>query len=212
MLRLLAILILCLASCQQLVRTHESPALKNEAVDSLNIPMTPVIEEKLSLDEIYQKYVSKELQSYLEKEHPTWSVPNENRWYPKLFNKYKTDSSLVNYISGDFDCNGKRDEIMIVDKGKNVLSVVAFLRVNDSFKTVELTEIGSPGEKIEFVLTLYKPGRYNIVDPDLSPSDSKIANFTCNGAGIGKFKELYDGGNDVFYWNQNQLRSCLIEN
>lgn len=177
----------------------------------MNSPMTLVAEKRYSLDEIYQTYISEELLSYIEKKHPTWSVPNENMWYPKLFSKYKTGSSLVNYLSGDFDCNGKKDQALIVDKGKNILSAVAFLKIDNSFKTVELTEIGPAGEKIEFVLTLYKPGHYKIVDPDLSPSDPKIVNFKCNGVGIGKFNELYEGGRDVFYWDQNQLRSCLIE-
>jgi hypothetical protein len=211
MTKIFAILFLGLASCQQLEKTKESPKLEIDAGDSMNSYTTIVDDKKYSLDEIYQKYVSNELLSYIKKTHPSWSLPNENRWHPRLFNKYKTDSSLVNYVRGDFDCNGKKDCALILDKGKNGLSAVAFLRVDNSFKTVELTELGVPGEKIEFVLTLYKPGCHHIEDPDLSASDPKIVSFKCNGVGIGKFKELYDGGNDVYYWDQNQLRSCLIE-
>ncbi|MGV3588716.1 MAG: hypothetical protein ACO1OF_17055 [Adhaeribacter sp.] len=192
-------------------KTNESPLLKNDVVEPMNSPLVEVAQKRYSLDEIYQKYISTELLLYIEKKHPTWSIPNENMWYPQLFNKYKTDSSLVNYITGDFDCNGKKDQALIVDKGKNSLSAVIFLKVGNSFETVKLTEIGAADEKIEFVLTLYKPGRYNIIDPDLSPSDLNTVDFKCNGVGIGKFKELYEGGNDVFYWNRNQLQSCLIE-
>lgn len=200
-----------LTSCQQFEKTAESPPFKRDQVESMSSPMTSVTEKMYSLDEIYEKYVSKELLSYIEKSHPTWSVPNEHMWYPQLFHKYKTDSSLVNYVSGDFDCNGKKDVVLIVDNGKNGLAVVAFLGVDNGFKTVELTELGRPAEKIEFVLTLYKPGRYNIADPDLGPSDPKIVNFKCNGVGVGKFKELYEGGDDVYYWEQDHLRSCVIE-
>jgi hypothetical protein len=71
--------------------------------------------------------------------------------------------------------------------------------------------LGRPGEKIEFDLTLYKPGRYHIADPDLEPSDPKMVNFKCNAVGIGMFKELYEGGDDVYYWEQDHLRSCVIE-
>jgi hypothetical protein len=105
----------------------------------MNGPTTSVAEKMYSLDEIYEKYLSKELLSYMEKTHPAWSVPNEHMWYPQLFNKYKTDSSLVNYVSGDFDCNGKKDYALIVDNGKNGLAAVAFLGVGNGFKTVELT-------------------------------------------------------------------------
>lgn len=211
MTKLIAILLFGLTSCQQPEKTEESPPFKRDLVDSMNSPMTSVAEKMYSLDEIYEKYVSKELLSYIEKNHPTWSVPNEHLWYPQLFNKYKTGSSLVNYVSGDFDCNGKKDVALIVDNGKNGLAAVAFLGVDNGFKTVELTEFGRPGEKIEFVLTLYKPGRYNIADPDVGPSDPKIVNFKCTGVGVGKFKELYEGGDDVYYWEQDHLRSCVIE-
>jgi hypothetical protein len=181
-------------------------------MDSVNTTVTFPAEKKYSLDEIYQKYISEELLSFIEKTHPTWSVPNQNLWYPQLFNKYKTSSSLVDYIRGDFDCNGKMDHALIVDKGKDGLAAVAFLRIDSSFKIVELTQLTPhEGEKIDFVLTLYKPGRYDIEDPDLGPSDPKYVNLACSSVGIGLFKELYEGGNDVYYWERNQLRSCVIE-
>ncbi|KAA5549052.1 hypothetical protein F0145_00155 [Adhaeribacter rhizoryzae] len=192
-------------------KVNELPPLKNDVVEPMKSIISEDAQKKYSLDEIYQKYISTELLLFIEKNHPAWSIPNENMWYPQLFNKYKTDSSLVNSIAGDFDCNGQKDQALIVDKGKNSLSAVVFLKVDNSFEAVELTEIGAAGEKIEFVLTLYKPGRYNIIDPDLSPSDLNTVDFKCDGVGIGKFKELYEGGNDVFYWNRNQLQSCLIE-
>ena len=99
-----------------------------------------------------------------------------------------------------------------MDKGRNGLAAVAFLRVDDDFKTIELTEITwREGEKIDFVLSLYQPGYYAITDPDLGPSDQRHVNLTCSSVGIGLFKELYDGGDDVYYWEGNQLRSCVIE-
>ena len=212
MIRLLGILFLGLASCQQLSKTEESPPFESDVVDTTNTNRTQFAEKKYSLDEIYHKYISQELLSYMDKTHPTWSVPNQNMWYPQLFNKYKTNSSLVNYIRGDFDCNGKIDHALIVDKGKNDLAVVAFLGVNSSFKTVELTNIAPiEGVKIDFHLTSYPTGRYDIADPDLEPSDDKYVLLKCNSVGVGSFKELYEGGDDVFYWEQDQLRSCLIE-
>ena len=95
MIKLFAILLLGLTSCQQFEKTEESPPFKKDVVDSMNSPITSVAERMYSLDEIYKKYLSVELLSYIEKTRPTWSVPNEHMWYPQLFNKYKTESSLV---------------------------------------------------------------------------------------------------------------------
>jgi hypothetical protein len=211
MTRLLGIIFFGFVSCQQQEKGHEQPSYKSEVVDSMQSTLKQFEEKKFSLDEIYEKYISEELQSYLERNHPAWSVPNQNRWYPQLFNKYKTRSSLVNYIQGDFDCNGKMDYALIIDKGNNILGTVAFLRFNKNFKTVELTELGNPNEKINYTLTLYKPGRYDIADPDLNDTDQKYVNLKCSSVGIGYFKELYGGGDDVFYWQQGELRSCMIE-
>src|SRR3982750_4296453 len=108
MTKLFAILLLGFASCQHLEKTHPSQQVKNDVVDSMSSPIA-VNEKRYSLDEIYQKYAGEELLSYIEKTHPAWSLPNENMWYPQLFKKYKTYNSLVNYVSGDFDCDGKKD-------------------------------------------------------------------------------------------------------
>jgi hypothetical protein len=220
--RFFGIIFLALMSCQQPEKTNEQSSIKSRSTESTNPEandggqMTPTVskqsdEKQYSLDQMYNSYISEELLSYLDKSHPTWSVPNQNLWYPQLFDKYKTSNSLVNYVQGDFDCNGKTDYALIVDKGKNVLGAVAFLRFNDGYKTVELTELGNPGEKIAFRLKLYKAGHYDIADPDLDPSDPKFVNLKCSGVGIGHFKELYEGGDDVYYWEKGELRSCVIE-
>jgi hypothetical protein len=220
--RFFGIIFLVVMSCQQPEKTNEQSSIKSRSTDSANSEakdggqMTPNVskqsdEKQYSLDQMYNRYISEELLSYINKSHPTWSVPNQNLWYPQLFDKYKTSNSLVNYIQGDFDCNGKTDYALIVDKGKNILSAVAFLRFNDRYKTVELTELGNAGEKIAFRLKLYKAGHYDIADPDLDPSDPKFVNLKCSGVGIGHFKELYEGGDDVYYWEKGELRSCVIE-
>jgi hypothetical protein len=164
-----------------------------------------------SMDEIYENFLSPRLQDHLARAHPLWSVPNQNKWYPKLFDKYKTDSSLVNYISADFNCDGTKDYALLLDKGKGMLAVVAFLSKNDSLTTVQLTEFKQDeGDKINYALTLFRAGKYNTSDPDLAPNERHV-NLKCAAIGIGYFKELYEGGNDVFYWENGELRSCLID-
>ena len=209
--RLFGFVCIGLLCCQQSGNTGKQSSINSAVVDSISMTMTAVEEKRYSLDEVYLKYLSEDLQTYIQTTHPSWQVPNQNLWYPQLFNKYKTNHSLVNYISGDFDGNGKTDHALIIDKGRNDLAVVAFLRVDSTFKTVELTVLSREGEKINYVLTLYKPGRYTIADPDLGPTDKKQVILKSSSVGIGLFKELYEGGDDVYYWNNGELRSCVIE-
>jgi hypothetical protein len=209
---ILTVLLLSTGACME-PKVKENKTAINELRDTLK--MTPRLtggKQLDSLDHIYIKYINPQLLSYLQKEHPEWTVPKQTLWYPNLFNKYKTDSSLVNYIGGDFNCDGTKDYALIIDKGDQALSAVAFLADNESFKTEELTGLmPREAEKFDFTFKLYKPGRYNLSDPDLRPTDPKYVNLKCPGVGIGSFNELYEGGDDVFYWDKNELRSCLIE-
>lgn len=207
----LAVIVLSISSCTE-PKSREHKIAITEVGDTLK--MTPIITEGKpidGLDPIYTKYINTQLLSYLRQEHPGWTVPNQNMWYPKLFNKYKTDSSLVNYISGDFNCDGNEDYALIIDKGSQSLAAIAFLADGKSFKTVQLTQlIPREAEKFDFTFKLYKQGKYNISDPDLTPTDLKYVNLKCPAVGIGSFNELYDGGDEVFYWVNNELRSCMI--
>lgn len=117
----------------------------------------------------------------------------------------------MHYVTEDFDCNGSKDYALILDKGNNTLAAVEFLWEGSSFRIQELTEFPYPkGERIEFLLNLYKPGRYDTEDPDLEPENRRVI-IRCPAVGIGLFRELYEGGRDVYYWENNELRSCLIE-
>ena len=152
------------------------------------------------------------LVDYLQKEHPDWTVPNELEWYPELFKKYWNDSALVSTVSGDFDGNGHKDCALLIDQGNGKLAAVAFLYDGLRYRTQQLTELTAiETDRIVSRLILYKPGRYTISDPDLAPGDNRTIDFKHPAIGVGLFKELYEGGDDVFYWDNNQLKSCVID-
>jgi hypothetical protein len=117
----------------------------------------------------------------------------------------------VGYIGGDFDCNGQKDYALIVEKENSVPAVVSFLRINNSFKTVELTEMKKQ-DNYEVMLTLFTPGKYRMIDPDLKASDPTTVHLKCSAIGITPFKELYEEPSEVFYWENNELRSCMLKN
>jgi hypothetical protein len=212
MIKLAIILCVGLLSCSEGGNSLDNKNPTDTLSEPLMKPVIPPDEMKISFDAVYQKYLPATLIDYLQKEHPTWSMPNENMWYPQLYKKYKTGNSLANYITGDFDGNQYKDYALLISTDSGSLSVIAFLNDNHTYKTIKLTEVPREGnEKIDYVLTLYQPGKYSSSDPDPGPAHSEIVNFTHPAIGIGRFKELYDGGNDVFYWDKNELKSCLID-
>ncbi|HEU4901855.1 MAG TPA: hypothetical protein VFT06_03660 [Flavisolibacter sp.] len=208
----LIISVVVLTSCRQADNSTE----KENSQDTLAMPMMEPSdsfnEKKDVVDDVHAKFLDSKLVDYLQKEHPNWTVPNEYEWYPELFKKYMSDSALVSTVSGDFDGNGNKDCALLIDQGNGKLAAVAFLYDGLRYRTQQLTEITAiETDKIVSRLILYKPGRYTISDPDLAPGDNRTIDFKHPAIGVGLFKELYEGGDDVFYWNNNQLKSCFIE-
>jgi hypothetical protein len=218
----LVFLSILFSSCQE-AKNKSSVALSQDPTDTMKMDNGLPWEKYFGINDFNRKFINKELLLYLKEKHSNWSIPNQFQWYPQLFARYKTDSSLVSYISGDFDCNGQKDYALIVEKENGVPAVVSFLRMDSTFKTVELGNISktmtptvstdiSQRDKYEVMLTLYKPGRYDIIDPDLGPSNPTFVKLKCNAVGITPFRELYEEGSEVIYWENNKLRSCIIKN
>ncbi len=165
-----------------------------------------------TMDAVYEKYIPKNLQDYIIKNYPQWSIPERYRWHPNLFDKYRAERSAAPIISDDFNCDGKKDYAVLMDKQKKGLAVMLFLANEQSFTSQVLTEnLVHDVPKIEYVLSVVKPGLYKTIDPDME-GPSQSVRLLCAGIGIGLFKELYDGGKDVYYIANGELRSCLIEN
>ena len=206
------LLTLYLLACGENKTSTTDTIIDSSVVDTvLSTTNNKVPQKRYSLDEIYLKYINPQLLDYLENNHSAWSIPGQNMWHPQLFKKYTKDSSLVNYVSGDFNCDGLKDYALLLDKGNNMLSAVAFLKQGSSFKTQELTEFPYRSfDRIEDHLVIYEAGTYNISDPDIEPKDRRVK-LTCTAVGIGLFKELYEGGKDVYYWQGQHLQSCIIE-
>ncbi|MCW3074665.1 MAG: hypothetical protein JWP69_1734 [Flaviaesturariibacter sp.] len=163
-------------------------------------------------DAVYKKYIPLNLKDYIIKNHPGWSIPDRYRWHPNLFDKYRTENAVPPIVSGDFDCNGSTDYALLMDKNKKGLAVMLFLGNGPSFSSQILTQnLVHDVPKIEYVLSIVKPGVYKTIDPDRE-ADSPPVKLQCPSIGIGLFKELYDGSRDVYYFDKGELKSCLIDN
>ena len=127
---------------------------------------------------IYTRYVPAQLLSHLSATMPEWRLPDPSSWEKYWWDQHKTDSTLVNYIAGDFDCNGKRDHAMILTDAKNNIGAWAFLSKGNSFENFKLDEFENPGGQIGCGLMLLPPGQHG----DLNQEDVKYrVNVKCQG-------------------------------
>jgi hypothetical protein len=172
-------------SSQQLTVSADSVTSKKEkAIDST----------------IYRSYMPDELTAWLNKEFTGLAIPSPSRWDNYWFTQYKKDSSLVNYISGDYNCDGKKDHALIATENGTIV-VYAFLATETGFKKERLETYGKDnGELIDIGLELLKPGKYEHLDGDKQPPP---ANIKCAAIQLVYFEKAAV----TYYWEKGKFKS-----
>ena len=203
---LTAILVFGLLSCGQPVTTAESKTgddtTSQGRIASDRKPGLSGDSHMLGSD-IYERYIDPQLKTYLDKAFIGWHLPPPRRWDTLWFRQYKSDSNLVNYISGDFDCNEKKDYAILFKKASGVIAAFAFLSTGHTFKAVELMDLGKDsGEHIEVGLELLPPGDYNYIEAD-SEEDPLPIRIKCNSVQVLHFERAAK----TFYWEKGKMNS-----
>jgi hypothetical protein len=153
---------------------------------------------------IYERYLATELKEYLNNQYKGWTFPAPNRWDTVWFNQYKTDTSLLSYVSGDFDCNERKDYAIIFKKADGFIAAYAFLSRGNYFLPVELMNFGKDeGEQIEIGLEVLPPGVYNYIDADNDEDVLPHVKIKCNSVQILNFERAAE----TFYWEKGKLKS-----
>ncbi|MBO9681467.1 MAG: hypothetical protein J7502_02135, partial [Flavisolibacter sp.] len=202
------LLIFGLVSCGQAVSTADSKTIDDTAgtalEPSISNTSSSVNGDKYSRS-IYELYIDPQLKTYLDKAFKGWTLPAPNRWDTVWFNQYKSDSTLVNYLSTDFDCNKKRDYALLFKNASGVIVAYAFLSTGDTFNAVELMDFGKDtGEQIEVGLELLPPGDYNHIDPENEENPPPVK-IKCSGIQVLNFERAAK----TFYWEKGKLKSII---
>jgi hypothetical protein len=202
---LTAILVLGLFSCGEAATTADTANIDTtQAAKEKAISDTGTSDNKQYSRDIYEQYIEPKLKIYLDKEFNGWTLLTPNRWDTVWFNQYKSESTLVNYISGDFDCNHQKDFALLFHKADDEISAYAFLSSGNSIKAVKLMDLGKDtGEQIEFGIELLPPGKYNNMDPESEEAPSVRIN--CNAVQILSFEK----GAETFYWDNGKVKSIM---
>jgi hypothetical protein len=149
---------------------------------------------------IYQSYIPFELRSWIKAEIPNAAIPSPLRWDNYWFTHYKKENSLVNYVTADFNCDGKKDHSLILsEKGQIVL--YTFMATDKGYKKEKLEVYGKDnGEAIEIGLELLKPGTYEYLEGDKEPPP---ANIKCTAIQLVYFEKAAV----TYYWDRGKFRS-----
>lgn len=206
--KLTALLVYGLVSCGQAVSTADPKTIDDtsQTVKKSSTPGTSTSKDNNKYSSsIYERYINPRLKIYLDNEFNGWTLPTPSRWDTVWFNQYKSDTTLVNYISGDFDCNKKKDYALLFKKASDEIVAYAFLSTGDTFKPIKLMDFGKDsGEPIEIGLELLPPGNYNHIDPE-SEEEPPPVRIKCNSVQVLNFERAAE----TFYWEKSKLKSII---
>src|SRR3982751_3466374 len=136
-----ALLVLGLFSCGQAVTTADTKTIDTiQTAKNTSTSGAGTSKNDQYSSNIYEQYIDPQLKNYLNKEFKGWTLPAPNRWDTVWLNQYKSDSTLVNYISGDFDCNQQMDFALLFQKVNGDIVACAFLSSGNSFKATQLID------------------------------------------------------------------------
>lgn len=207
---LITILSLVLFSCAEQRREpkQESTATDSTAsvLPSTFAPDSAEMLQKLQSyvydSTIYDQYLPADLKSYLAANLQDWKLPDPAEWDALWFQTYRRTNALINFISGDFNCDAQKDyALLLTNKRDSSLSAWIIHSGNNGLTGRKLDEYGKPENHIQLGLELVEAGDLNYIDPDVD--DPKSIKLECPAIQVVYFEKAAI----TYYWDKDQYSS-----
>lgn len=151
---------------------------------------------------IYDQYLPSDLKSYLAATLQDWKLPTPSEWDALWFQTYRSTNSLVNFISGDFNCDAQNDHALLLSsKSDSSLAVWIIHSGNNGLTSIKLEEYGKPDNHIQLGLELVEAGDLNYIDPDVD--EPKSIKMKCLGIQVVYFEKAAI----TYYWDKDKYSS-----
>lgn len=172
---LLAIGVVLLTACSQNQPKHTQ---KQDTAKHAVIPKHTITSKKDTFPaytaDVYKPYITKKVDSLINRLLPGWSIPNPNTWENLWFNEYKKDSVLVNYIPADFNGDAQTDYALILKSGQHKYAVWVLQSDGDHYKAIKLHETPYKTIPIDMGIEPIAKGKLNYIDFDSDKEPTPI--------------------------------------
>ncbi|HTL80523.1 MAG TPA: hypothetical protein VL651_02400 [Bacteroidia bacterium] len=145
---------------------------------------------------IYLQYIPDKILRYRSEKIPEWKLLSPDHWEKYWFNKYLTDSSLVNFAEGDFNCDGSKDyALMLLDDRDDQLGVWVISDQPD-------------GMAAELVMTLDKasPMQYGIATVNEKTIEDMYDSMPVRICGKGIDFEKFESASRIYYYDNGEYK------
>lgn len=149
---------------------------------------------------VYEQKISKQVLSLLKNSLPEWELPHPSLWDKFWFNSYMKNGNLVNYISGDFNCDDIIDYAFILQNKQKEIAIWVLQSEGAKFLTIKLLPIGKV-PRIEIGIEKQKKGIISYIDPqnETMPSIS----LKCEAITVISFEKAAE----TYYWKNGHYKS-----
>jgi hypothetical protein len=132
------------------------------------------------------------VQNYLAKELSGWKIAPKDSWEDTTFKKYQTDSSQINYILADFNCDNKPDFAAILKDSIGNFAAFKIYSFDQYYLHDELANFGNQ-KKLGFGIRYLNPGA------TFQRYDGSLQTFDC-----GAIEKFFTNSNskEIFYSNK----------
>lgn len=195
---LVFLLIICFTACgenkDQKEGSNSTDTLKQSTIDTTKkTELTP-----LSSLKVYSSYIPESVNNYITTSLPDWSLPDPESWDKYWWDYYKKEKTLVNFISGDFNCDHKTDHALILTDKKGNTGAWALLAKDSSYESAKLEQIDKEPGMIGIGLEILEKGKQG----DLNGDKPRTVNVKCEGVTIVFFEKAAHS----WYWEKGKLK------
>lgn len=160
---------------------------------------------KLNADTFaYDAVVPKAAMSTIRTLLPGWNFPGRSRYERVFFDYYAKNSMLINFIHGDFNCDGIEDYSAILESSHNQLTAWVIHSTNGTYTAVMLEKMNSTSEPINVGLVLVPKGKLRYLD-NRQKSQPRPIDLACNAITV----LTLESSAQTYYWKNNTYLSVF---
>lgn len=186
--------------------TAAKPAKPNVALRTKQPQPQPAIKDTISVytNDVYDKYIPSAVKTLLKEKLSGWKLPSPSSWEKYWFNEYKKDSSLVDYVTGDFNGDRKPDYALLLVNEQHAFVVwVLQSDSNDNYQAIQLTELTEASLPLETGLELIDAGKLNYLSMETESNEIKAIDLKHQAIQI----SFFEASAETYYWDEGKFKS-----
>lgn len=159
----------------------------NQKTDTVASPLT-----------VYKNHIPEPVINYINTALTDWSLPSPESWEKYWWDQYKKEKTLVNFISGDFNCDQKIDYAVVLRDKDSTTGAWVLMAKDSSYTRANLEMISKEPGFIGIGLELMQKGK----QADLNGDHPKTINAKCEGVTIVFFEKAAHS----WYWEKGKWK------